>query len=104
MNKSSTGLDENVAGVLCYVLGWISGIIFIILEKENMTVKFHAMQSIIAFGALSIILAILGWIWIFNILIGAGMFILWVVMMYKTYQGEKYKLPIAGDLAERWAK
>ena len=52
MEKTSTGLDENVAGLLCYVLGWVSGLVFILIEQENNFVRFHAMQSIIVFGAL----------------------------------------------------
>jgi uncharacterized membrane protein len=104
MNKSSTGLDENIAGVLCYVLGWITGIIFFLIESENKTVKFHAMQSILVFGAASIVMAVFGRIWIFNAVIGAVMFILWVVLMFKAYRGEKYRLPVAGDLAEKWVK
>ncbi|MDZ4246338.1 MAG: hypothetical protein U1D67_04370 [Dehalococcoidia bacterium] len=55
MEKTSTGLAENVSGLLCYVLGWISGIVFLILEKENKAVRFHAFQSIIVFGILSLI-------------------------------------------------
>ncbi|MEE8194196.1 MAG: hypothetical protein V3T73_01680 [Dehalococcoidales bacterium] len=55
MGKSSTGLDENVAGLLCYVLGWVGGLVFILIEPENKFVRFHAMQSIIVFGALNVI-------------------------------------------------
>ncbi len=51
MGKSSTGLDENVAGLLCYVLGWVSGLVFFLIEKESKFVKYHAMQSIVVFGA-----------------------------------------------------
>ena len=59
---TKTGLQENVAGLLCYILGWVTGIIFLILEPENKFVKFHAIQSIIVFGALSIVSAVFGWI------------------------------------------
>ena len=54
MEKTSTGLDENVAGLLCYVLGWISGIVFLLIEPENKFVRFHAIQSIIVFGILNV--------------------------------------------------
>jgi uncharacterized membrane protein len=70
------------------------------------------MQSIITFGAftlLSIILSIFSWIpyigilfWILNIIIGILAFVLWIVLMVKAYQGEKYKLPVAGDMAENY--
>ena len=106
MDKTSTGLTENVAGLLCYVLGWVSGIVFILIERENKFVRFHAMQSIIVFGALTIANFILDWIpfigaffaWIIPV-IG---FILWIVLMVKAYQGTKFKLPWSGNLAEKW--
>src|SRR3984893_9435335 len=51
---SSEGLAENVAGLLCYVLGWLTGIIFLFIDKRPF-VKFHAAQSIVVFGALTVI-------------------------------------------------
>ena len=105
MEKTSTGLDENVAGLLCYVLGWVSGLVFILIEKENKFVRFHAMQSIIVFGILTIASVILGllpviggfivWIiWLLSL-------VLWIVLMVKAYQGTKYKLPWVGNVAEK---
>ncbi len=106
MAKTSTGLEENVAGLLCYALGWVSGVIFLILEPENKSIRFHAMQSIIVFGIFNLIWIIFLWIpvvrWVIGGLAGALAFILWVVLMYKAYQGEKYKIPWAGDQAEKW--
>ena len=107
MGKTSMNLDENVAGALCYVLIWVTGIIFYIIEKDNKFVKFHAMQSILVFLPLLIITWILmfipfvGWMisWLINIL----MFILWLVLMFKAYKGEKFKLPVVGDIAEKHA-
>jgi uncharacterized membrane protein len=111
MEKTSTGLQENVAGLLCYVLTWVSGIVFLIIEKENKTVRYHAVQSIAAFGALTVLMIILGILsvipfigLVFSIimwLIYVGMLILWIVLMVKTYQGSKIKLPWAGNLAEK---
>jgi uncharacterized membrane protein len=99
MAKSSTGLEENVAGLLCYVVGWITGLIFFLIEKDSKFVKFHAMQSIITFGACTI----LGFIPIVNWFIGIVAFVLWILLMIKAYQGEKFKLPVIGDLAEKWS-
>ena len=109
-NKTSTGLQENVAGLLCYLGWWITGIIFLILEKDNKNIKYHAWQSIFAFGGITVILIILdiiGFIiWPFFIiyyivwLIGV---ILWIVSMVKAYQGQTFKLPIAGDIAAKQA-
>lgn len=107
MAKTSTGLNENVAGLLCYVLGWISGIVFLILEPKNKFVRYHAIQSIIVFGAINVAGVILGWIpFIGGFLAGVIWllgFILWIVLIVKAYQGKKYKLPWAGDFAQKWA-
>jgi uncharacterized membrane protein len=107
MSETSTGLKENVAGVLCYVLGWASGIVFLIIEPNNKLIKFHAFQSIVVFGALTVAGMIFGWIpligIVFSSLIGAVAFILWILLMVMASQDKKYKVPVAGDLAEKWA-
>jgi uncharacterized membrane protein len=107
MEKTSTGLSENVAGLLCYVLGWVSGIVFFLMEPDNKFVRFHAIQSIIVFGILTIASFILGWIpfigAFFAWIIGVLSFILWIVLMIKAYQGTRYKVPWAGNLAEKRA-
>jgi len=99
MAKSSTGLEENVAGLLCYVLGWITGLIFFLIEKDSKFVKFHAMQSIITFVAV----VILAWIPVVNWVVGILALVLWILLMIKAYQGVKFKLPVIGDLAEKWS-
>lgn len=114
MPKSSTGLDENVAGLLCYVAGWITGLIFFVLEKDSKFVKFHALQSLVVFGAISAVLAVLQFFTIIpflGIVISAVMgllgllaFILWIILMVKAYQHELFKLPWAGDFAEKQIK
>jgi len=117
-SKSEIGLDENIAGLLCYLLTWITGIIFLLIEKKNDFVRFHAMQSIVVFLPLTIIswvltafrtpyygygmgFSVLG---IISSLITILIIVLWIVLMIKAYQGEKYKLPIAGDIAEKQLK
>jgi len=106
MEKSSTGLTENVAGLLCYVLGWVSGLVFVLLEQESKYVRFHAIQSIYVFGAITVAAIVLGWIPIIGAviasIIGVIGFVLWLVLMIRAYQGVKIKLPWAGDLAEKW--
>jgi len=106
MGKASTGLEPNVAGLLCYLLGWVSGLVFFILEKDNKFVRFHAMQSIVTFGALTAVFAlmfvpIVGWIFSWLTIVIA--FILWIILMIKAYGGKKYKLPVAGEIAEKRA-
>ena len=107
MVKTSTGLEDNIAGILCYVVGWVSGLIFLLIETEDKFVRFHAVQSIIVFSTLNLIGIVFGWIPFFNMfiwpLVGGLGFVLWVVLIYKAYQGIMYKLPIAGDLAEKWS-
>ena len=105
MAKTSTGMDENVAGLLCYVLGWITGLIFFLIEKKNKFVRFHALQSIVVFGVLTLASIVLGWIPIIGQVIVAIIWVLaivlWILLMVKAYQGEKYKLPWSGNLAEK---
>ena len=105
--ESSTGLSANVAGLLCYVLGWITGIIFIVLEKKSTYVRFHAWQSIMTFGVLTVAQLVLGWIpfvgWVLSILIGILMFVLWLILIIQAGTGKMWKVPGAGDWAERQA-
>ena len=105
LGKSSLGLDANVAACLSYVFGLITGIIFYVLEKENKFVKFHAMQSIVVFGAVFVLGIILPFIpvvgWILLPIVYIGSVVLWILLMVKAYQGETFKLPIAGDVAEK---
>lgn len=99
MAKSSTGLEENVAGLLCYIAGWVSGLVFFLIEKDSKFVKFHAMQSIITFVACVVLsfIPVVQWVvWVLAL-------VLWIILMIKAYQGEKFKLPVIGDLAEKWS-
>lgn len=105
MDKTATGLEENLAGALAYGLGWITGIFFLVTEPSNKYVRFHAYQSVILFGSLSIawfvFMAIppIGWFLDFIVLPPLSAF-LWLFLMFKAYQGERYKIPMAGDMAE----
>ena len=105
MTKTSMGLDESVAGLLCYIGGWITGIVFLVLEKENKFVRFHALQSLLTFLPLSVLAWLLGWIpfigWALAALVWILTVILWLILMFKAYRGEKYKLPLVGDIAEK---
>jgi len=102
---TTTGLSPNTAGLLCYVAGWISGVILLVLEQRNKFVRFHAVQSIIAFGTITVAGIILGLIPVvgvaFSSIIGIIGFIVWIIMMVKASSGEWYKLPWAGDAAEK---
>ncbi len=105
---SSMGLAPNVGGLLCYVLGWITGLVFFLLEKEDEFVRFHAMQSMITFGVIHVI-SLVVWVIpligvIISYLISLVSLVLWIILMIKAYQGEKFKLPVIGDLAEEYSK
>jgi uncharacterized membrane protein len=101
------GLAENVAGLLCYALGWVTGIIFLLIDKRPW-VKFHAAQSIAVFGGLTIIRigiifmsSFVGW-GVFA-LIGLIGFVLWIFLMVKAYQHETIRIPVAADIADNLA-
>ena len=102
--KTSTGLDANLAAALSYLVGFVTGILFLLVEKENRFVRFHAMQSTLLFTGIVLIqlllkiVPVLGALVVFFILI-PGSAILWLVLMFKAYQGEEYKLPVVGQLA-----
>jgi uncharacterized membrane protein len=100
--RTSTGLDANLAAALSYLVGFVTGIIFLFVEKENRFVRFHAMQSTLLFAALVIAkvllnLLYLGLLSVFVLLPVSA--VLWLLMMFKAYQGEEYKLPLVGQLA-----
>jgi uncharacterized membrane protein len=122
--KSSTGLDENIAALLAYVFGWVSGLVFFLLEKDSKLVRFHAMQSIL----FCIVIAVLGialWIVTFLLVLVAamlpdimgtlfgllatliwlvfsiGFLIGWIFCLVRAYQGQFFKLPIIGNMAEK---
>ncbi len=115
------GMTDNVAGLLCYVLGLITGVLFLVIEpyKNNPFVRFHAFQSIFfnLFAiALSIVLSIVSGIifaalpfsiwglWsMLTMLVWLAIFAVWVLLLIKAYQGQRYKLPVIGDLAEKQA-
>ncbi|MFD2658079.1 DUF4870 domain-containing protein [Gracilibacillus thailandensis] len=104
-SKTSTGLDQNIAGLLSYLVGFVTGIIFLLLEKENRFVRFHALQSIFTFVLLIVINTVLGMIpllgWFVSILIAPLTLVLWVFLMVKAYQGQYFKLPWIGDMVEQ---
>jgi uncharacterized membrane protein len=105
LGSSSTGLQPNVAGLLCYLGSFITGIIFLLIEKENKFIRFHAMQSIITFGFLFVLGITLPFIPFIGAIFGPILWIvsiiLWIVLMIKAYQGEQFKLPVVGDMAEK---
>ena len=109
-------MSENLAATLSYALGWLTGLIFFLIDKRPY-VRFHAAQSIVVFGGIHILTLILGAFFGLSLITGgwAGFsfglalyrildilaLVLWVVMMIKAHQGERFRVPIAADLSER---
>ncbi len=113
LGTSSMGMQPNVAAGLSYVLGWVTGLIFFLVEKQNRFVRFHAMQSILFFGGLTVINIALNIIGNFGVLwfltlplgwiIGLIGLVGWIVLMINGFQGKYFKLPVIGDYAEKYA-
>jgi uncharacterized membrane protein len=104
--RSSIGMRARTAGWLSYLGAWVAGLIFLLLEREKRFVRFHAMQSLIFFGPITMVTAVLSQIPSLVSIAGAlwvVSFIVWIVLMVKAARGEYYKLPIIGDYAEKWA-
>lgn len=97
--------NENLMAAASYLLGFVTGIIFLLLEKQSKFVRFHAMQSTLLFGGIFVINIGLGFIpilgWITGLLLSFVAFILWIVCMWKAFQGEMYKVPYVGVMAEK---
>ena len=124
--KSSTGLDENIAATLSYVLNWVSGLVFFLIEKDSRLVRFHGMQSILLTVVAAVIFIVLWIVWIviavittqlpgligtlFNLIIvlvwivfWLAIIIAWVMCLIKAYQSQYFKLPVIGNLAEKFS-
>ncbi|WP_284141614.1 hypothetical protein [Virgibacillus sp. LDC-1] len=103
--ETATGMDQNIAGLLCYLAWFITGIIFLFIEKENQFIRFHALQSIIVsigFFVINIVLTAIPIIgWAIGLLLTPLYVVIWLLMMWKAYQGKLFKLPIAGNMAEK---
>ncbi len=109
---STEGLSENVAGLLAYLVGWITGIIFLLIDKRPW-VRFQAAQSIVVFGGLFVIRIALGimsisiggligfgLVGMLGMLIGLITLVLWILLMVKAYKHETFRVPIAAGIAD----
>ena len=124
--KSSTGLDENIAALLSYIFGWVSGLIFFLIEKDSRLVRFHAMQSLL-FNVLVGVVLIALWIVLFVVFMIASQIsgalttllslvslLIWgvfglavlagfILCLVKAFQGQYFKLPLIGNFAEKFS-
>lgn len=114
VGSGGAGLQPNVAAFLCYLFTWVTGLIFLLIEKENRMVKFHAYQAIgfgVAATVLWFIFIPLSFVPGLGLLItfigypvlGIGFLVLWIILMVNAYQGKMIKLPIIGDMAAQYA-
>ena len=105
LGTTDTGIKPNVAALLSYLLGFVTGLIFLLIEKNNKFVRFHALQSIATFGFIFVIQWVISFVPVLGPIVSGllsiAAVILWIVLMVKAYQGEKYKLPWLGDIAEK---
>lgn len=113
--ESTMGMQPNTAAGLSYLAGWVTGLIFFLLEKKNRFVRFHAAQSILFFGGLTVLDVVLGIASSFSPgflglafsclsgVLGLVGFVGWIVLLINGFQGKYFKLPVIGDYAERYA-
>ena len=126
-SKSSTGLDENVAALLSYVMTWVTGLVFFLIEKESRLVRFHAVQALIL-GIIAVVASFVLWFayiiiiiianqisgalgTLVSLVLGLVIFVFfaalvvgWILGMVKAYQGQYFKLPVIGNFAEKFSQ
>lgn len=104
----TTSQNRNLMAALSYLFGFITGIIFLLIEKKDDFVRFHAMQSTIAFGGLFVFYLFMSFIpiigWLIALLFWPVCLVAWVILMVKAYQGARFKLPFIGNIAEEQMK
>lgn len=103
--QSFSANNDNLMGAVAY-LGWfVTGLILLLVTKQSKFVRFHAMQSTLFFGGIFIANVILGFVpilgWLVGLALSLASFVLWIVLMWKAFQGEMYKLPYVGEIAEK---
>ena len=106
VDPSSTSLDPKLAAALAYLAGFITGIVMLVVEKKSRFVRFHAMQSTVFFVGVLIVSVVINSIpllgtFLYAFLLFPAVVIIWLVLMFKAYNGEYFKLPMAGDFSEK---
>ncbi len=116
-SATSVNMNENIEALLAYLFGWLSGLVILLLEKKSRFAKFHAAQSVVVFGGLTVLEIIVAILAIPFAVIGLGviitllyaliyltMLVLWILLMVKAYQHEDYRVPFAADIADKLVK
>ncbi len=115
-SSSTTGIDERLASVLCYSAWWITGVVFLVLERQHHGIRFHAAQSLVLFGAISLLLVGLGAFSALALMVSSqayqaaraladgtwiGAAVLWLVLVVRAWRGETWRVPLVATLADR---
>jgi len=118
-SPSSTGIDSRFASVLCYSLWWVTGVLFLILERRDRLVRFHAAQAVVLFGGLSLVLALLGASSAVALVVSSRIYqltraladivwvagvVVWLVLVLRAWRGETWRVPLAATLADSLAE
>jgi uncharacterized membrane protein len=115
---TSTGVEPRLSALLAYTAWWLSGLVFLVIEQQHRGVRFHAAQSVVLFGGLFLVIAVLSAISVGMLVVSTAAFQaarmvaylvwiaavgIWLVLMFRTYKGETWRVPFASDLAQRIA-
>lgn len=113
---TSTGVDARLSAILSYAAWWVSGLVFLIIEHEHRAVRFHAAQSLVLFGGLSVVIAVLSLASVGMLVVSSAAFQaarllvylvwigavgLWLLLMFRTFNGQTWRVPVVGDLAAK---
>lgn len=120
MNEpTSTGVEARLASVLCYTGWWLTGLVFLFAERQHRGVRFHAAQSVVIFGALSVVMLMMGGVSALALLVPGPAFqtlqsldnliwlsaiVLWVILLARTWRGDTWRVPFVAGLAQRMAR
>lgn len=115
---TSTGVEARLSALLCYTAWWLSALVFLVIEQQHRGVRFHAAQSLILFGGLSVMIGLLSALSVAMLVVSASAFQvarllvylvwiaavgIWLVLMLRTFKGETWRVPFVADLADRIA-
>jgi uncharacterized membrane protein len=113
---TSTGVDPRLSALLCYTAWWLSALVFIVIEQQNRVVRFHAAQSLVLFGGLSVLIGLLTALSVAMLVVSSGAFQavrlvvylvwigsvgVWLLLMLRTFQGQTWRVPFVAELADR---
>lgn len=113
---TSTGVEPRLAAVLSYTAWWLSGLVFLIIEPQHRGVRFHAAQSLVLFGGLSVVIGLLSMLSVGMLVVSTSAFqisrilvsavwivavVIWLVLMFRALKGETWRVPFVADVAEK---